>query len=140
MLRITVTTEEESGLCPVRSILSTVTGKWSSLILLALEDGPLRFSAIKRMIGDITQRVLTENLRALERDGYLTREVVSGPPVEVHYALTSTGVDLVARFVPLVTWASERYETVQTARQKYDAAHVGLGSAVASSTPARRKQ
>lgn len=120
MLSITVTSEEAGGLCPVRSILSTVTGKWSSLILLALEDGPLRFSALKRVIGDITQRVLTENLRALERDGYVTREVIHGPPVEVHYALTKTGAALVERFIPLVTWASEHYETVQAARQKYD--------------------
>lgn len=130
MLAITVTTEEESGLCPVRSILSTVTGKWSSLILLALEDGPLRFSAIKRVVGDITQRVLTENLRALERDGYVTREVLAGPPVEVHYELTKTGADLVVRFVPLVTWAAEHYAIVQAARQKYDAANRIKGAAV----------
>jgi DNA-binding HxlR family transcriptional regulator len=120
MLPITVTTEEESGLCPVRTILGTVTGKWSSLILLSLEDGPRRFSAIKRVIGDITQRVLTENLRALERDGYLTREVISGPPVEVHYALTPMGSDLVARFIPLVTWAAEHYDAVQASRRRFD--------------------
>lgn len=120
MLPITVTTEEESGLCPVRSILGTVTGKWSSLILLSLEDGPRRFSAIKRVIGDITQRVLTENLRALERDGYLTRQVIPGPPVEVHYQLTTMGSDLVARFIPLVTWAVEHYDAVQAARKQFD--------------------
>lgn len=123
MLQITVATEAESGLCPIRTILSTVMGKWSSLILLSLEDSPLRFSAIKRTIGDITQRVLTENLRALERDGYLTRNVVPGPPVEVHYALTQTGAALVERFIPLVTWAAEHYETVQAARKRYDAAN-----------------
>lgn len=120
MLPITVATEEESGLCPVRSILGTVTGKWSSLILLSLEDGPRRFSAIKRVIGDITQRVLTENLRALERDGYVTREVVAGPPVEVHYQLTQMGSDIVARFIPLVTWATEHYDAVQAARRRFD--------------------
>lgn len=123
MLPITVTTEEESGLCPVRSILATVTGKWSSLILLSLEDGSLRFSGIKRAIGDITQRVLTENLRALERDGYITRDVVPGPPVEVHYQLTRTGTALVARFLPLVTWAVEHYDHVQAARKNYDSVH-----------------
>lgn len=133
MLPITVTTDEESGLCPVRSILATVTGKWSSLILLSLEDGPLRFSAIKRAIGDITQRVLTENLRTLERDSYLTREVVSSSPVQVHYHLTSTGSDLVERFIPLVTWAAENYDFVQMARTTYDAAH-GLPAI----TPAKR--
>ncbi len=120
MLPITVATEEESGLCPVRSILGTVTGKWSSLILLSLEDGPRRFSAIKRVIGDITQRVLTENLRALERDGYVTREVIAGPPVEVHYQLTQMGSDIVARFIPLVTWATEHYDAVQAARRRFD--------------------
>jgi DNA-binding HxlR family transcriptional regulator len=123
MLPITVANETDSGLCPVRTILSTVMGKWSSLILLALEDGPQRFSGIKRMIGDITQRVLTENLRALERDGYLTRHVVSGPPIEVHYQLTPTGAELVKRFIPLVLWAAENYETVQNARKTYDAAN-----------------
>ncbi len=138
MLNITVTSDEESGLCPVRSILSTVTGKWSSLILLALEDGALRFSAIKRAIGDISQRVLTENLRALERDGYLTREVVSGPPVEVHYALTPRGTDLVARLIPLVTWASEQYENVQLARQTYDAGQNASGNVAAASSTSQR--
>ena len=138
MLPITVTTEEESGLCPVRNILSTVTGKWSSLILLALEDGPMRFSAIKRVIGDITQRVLTENLRALERDGYLVREVIAGPPVEVHYELTPTGADLVAHFVPLVTWASSNYERVQAARLKYDAAQPGKVGRTGASSRATR--
>jgi DNA-binding HxlR family transcriptional regulator len=121
MLPITVATETESGLCPVRAILSTVMGKWSSLILLALEDGPQRFSSVKRLIGDITQRVLTENLRALQRDGYLTRIVVSGPPVEVHYQLTPMGAQLVEHFIPLVTWAAEHYDLVQAARKAYDA-------------------
>ena len=125
MLNITVSAEADSGLCPVRSILGPVTGKWSSLILLSLEDGPQRFSAIKRLIGDITQRVLTENLRALERDGYLTRKVVAGPPVEVHYALTGMGTGFVARFIPLVTWADDHYAAVQAARSTYDAANGG---------------
>ena len=80
MLPITVLTPDESGLCPIRNVLSQVTGKWVTLILLALEDGPLRFAEVKRAIGDVTQRVLTENLRKMERDGYLTRTVDAGPP------------------------------------------------------------
>lgn len=123
MLPITVTTEAESGLCPVRTILTTVMGKWSSLILLSLEDGPLRFSAIKRAIGDITQRVLTENLRALERDGYVLRHVAAGPPVEVRYELTAKGRELANLFLPLVTWATDNYDFVKSARRQYDATH-----------------
>lgn len=119
MLPVTVSTKEEGGLCPVRNVLSAVTGKWSSLILLSLEDGPLRFSGVKRMIGDITQRVLTENLRTLERDGYISRSVVSGPPVEVHYALTPLGTSLVEQFKPLVIWATDHFDDVMSARESY---------------------
>ncbi len=121
MLQITVTTDEETGLCPVRSVLTPVLGKWSTLILLALEDGPQRFSWIKRTIGDVTSRVLTEKLRTLERDGHLTRHVDPGPPVKVRYELTSSGQTLVALYRPLAIWADESFESVKQARAKYDA-------------------
>lgn len=120
MLPVTANTKEERGLCPVRNVLSNVTGKWSSLILLSLEDGPLRFSGVKRMLGDITQRVLTENLRNLERDGYISRRVVSGPPVEVHYALTPLGQSFVPLFKPLVGWAAAHFDAVMTSRSNFD--------------------
>ncbi|MEL6234902.1 MAG: helix-turn-helix domain-containing protein, partial [Pseudomonadota bacterium] len=78
-----VTNEAEALLCPIRTVLSKVTGKWQIVILLTLDDTPLRFGELKRQIGDITHRVLTENLRALQRDGYITRTVHDGPPVAV---------------------------------------------------------
>ena len=121
MLPITVTPEDDSGLCPVRTVLAAVSGKWQSLILLGLEDGALRFSAIKRAIGDITQRVLTENLRSLERDGYVSRHVDPGPPVAVSYALTPRGESLVAVYKPLVLWASDNIDDVKRSRDNYDA-------------------
>jgi DNA-binding HxlR family transcriptional regulator len=120
MLKITVTTVEDSGLCPVRNVLANVTGKWSSLVLFSLEDGPLRFSEIKRTMGDVTQRVLTENLRSLERDGYVTRSVRPGPPVEVSYALTNMGVELVKLLMPLALWAEQRFDVVMRKRKIYD--------------------
>lgn len=122
MLNITVQTDEESGLCPARNVLSSVTGKWSSLILLSLEGGPQRFSGMKKIIGDITQRVLTENLRTLERDGYVTRTVMSGPPIVVSYALTKTGVEVVGFLRPLVLWAEAHFPQVQENRAAYDKA------------------
>ncbi|MDD9876618.1 MAG: helix-turn-helix domain-containing protein [Magnetovibrio sp.] len=125
MLPITITPEDDSGLCPVRAVLASVSGKWQSLILLSLEDGALRFSAVKRAIGDITQRVLTENLRSLERDGYLTRSVDAGPPVAVSYELTDLGRSLVEVYKPLVLWAAEHIGTVKDARARYDAAADG---------------
>jgi DNA-binding HxlR family transcriptional regulator len=121
MFRVTAITAEDAALCPIRQVLSKVTGKWQSLILLSLEDGPQRFSSLRRLIGDITQRVLTENLRDLERDGYITRDVRHGPPVEVHYHLTDIGEDLVARFKPLVYWAADNHARIIANRQAYDA-------------------
>ena len=123
MLPVTVTTKEGGQLCPVRNVLSKVTGKWQILIVLALEDGALRFGALKRTLGDITQRVLTENLRGLQRDGYLTRTVDPGPPVAVSYELTPLGQELVANLKPLVFWSSEQMDQVKTARMEYDKAH-----------------
>ena len=90
------------------------------LILLSLEDGALRFGQLKRMVGDITQRVLTENLRSLERDGYLTRTVHAGPPVAVWYALTPLGSTLVEALKPFVAWAKDSIEDVKTARRDYE--------------------
>ena len=121
MLQVTATTPEAGALCPIRMVLAPVMGKWSMLILFALEDGDLRFGALRRVIGDITQRVLTENLRALERDGYLTRSVLSGPPVEVHYALTPLGQALVVRLRPLADWAASAFDTVAANRAAFAA-------------------
>ncbi len=122
MLPIGVESKAEALNCPIRSVLANVTGKWRIIIILALEDEPKRFGALKRCIGDVTQRVLTENLRSLERDGYLTRSVDPGPPVAVSYALTPLGQDLVKMMKPLVFWSNDHMEHVQTARLGYDRA------------------
>ena len=121
MLQVTALTKEEAEHCPVRQVLSKVTGKWQMLIVLALEDGALRFGALKRTVGDITQRVLTENLRSLERDGYLTRHVDPGPPVAVSYQLTDLGQSLLTVLKPLVFWAAESFDTVHESRQVHAA-------------------
>ena len=120
MLQVTAMTKDQADNCPVRQVLSKVTGKWQLLILFALEDGQLRFGALRRVIGDITQRVLTENLRSLERDGYLTRHVDPGPPVAVSYELTATGQDLVPLLKRLAEWAAQNHGTVRAARLSFD--------------------
>lgn len=118
MLQLTALSKEEAEFCPVRSVLSKVTGKWQVLVLLALEDGALRFGALKRRIGDVTPRVLTENLRGLERDGYLIRTVHDGRPVAVSYALTDLGQSLTGVLKPLVIWAGENFDSVAAARAR----------------------
>ena len=87
---------------------------------LALEDEPKRFGDLKRCIGDVTQSVLTENLRGLQRDGYLTRSVNPGPPIAVSYELTPMGQSLVELLKPLVFWSHEQVEQVKTLRMEYD--------------------
>lgn len=120
MLPIGVHSEAEALLCPIRTVLSKVTGKWQMIIVLALEDGPLRFGVLKRTIGDVTQGVLTENLRSLQKDGYLTRTVDPGPPIAVSYALTPLGQGLVILLKPLVLWANDNLSVVKDARHQYE--------------------
>lgn len=122
MLPIGVANKAEASNCPIRSVLSNVTGKWRMIIILALEDEPKRFGDIKRCIGDVTQSVLTENLRGLQRDGYLTRSVDPGPPVAVSYELTPLGRSLLDMLKPLVFWSHEQMDEVRTARLDYDRA------------------
>ena len=122
MLPVGVHSEADALLCPIRTVLSKVTGKWQIIIVLALADGPLRFGELKRTIGDVTQRVLTENLRSLQRDGYLTRTVFPGPPVAVSYQLTTLGLELVDLLTPIVHWADDNMETVKAARRSYEQA------------------
>lgn len=122
MLPIGVNNKAEASTCPIRSVLANVTGKWRMIIILALEDGPMRFGEIKRCIGDVTQRVLTENLRGLQRDGYLTRTVDAGPPVAVSYELTPLGRGLLETLKPLVYWSNDQMDRVKTARMAYDRA------------------
>lgn len=118
MQRITANNKIEAARCPIRNVLAKVTGKWQILILLSLEVSALRFNHIKRAIGDITQRVLTDNLRKLERDGYLTRTVSTRPPIAVTYELTELGQSLVKQLNPIISWSQEAFPQVKEARAK----------------------
>ncbi|MCG7572150.1 helix-turn-helix transcriptional regulator [Phaeobacter sp. CNT1-3] len=120
MLPIGVANKAEASNCCIRSVLSNVTGKWRMIVILALEDEPKRFGDLKRCIGDITQSVLTENLRGLQRDGYLTRTVEPGPPVAVSYELTPLGRSLLDLLKPLVYWSHEQMDEVRAQRMSFD--------------------
>ncbi|MBD8554767.1 helix-turn-helix transcriptional regulator [Rhizobium sp. CFBP 8762] len=108
--------------CPVRDVLNTVSGKWSSLLLLALLDGPLRFSQLRRTVPDISQRMLTQTLKDLQRDGYITRTVYPTQPPSVEYALTQMGHSFLDVFQKLVTWSVQTQNTILAARTDYDKA------------------
>lgn len=107
--------------CPVRDVLDSVGGKWTSLMILGLADGPRRFSQLRRSIPDISQRMLTQTLRDLQRDGYLTRTVYPTQPPSVEYKLTPLGHSFLALLRTLVQWSSENHAAIRAARTAYDA-------------------
>lgn len=110
--------------CPSRAVLDRIANKWVTLVLCGLDDegGRLRFSAIQRKIAGVSQKMLTQTLRDLERDGFLTREVQPTVPVTVHYELTPLGRSLVATIHLMKDWAEEHIVEVETARRRHDEA------------------
>lgn len=105
----------------VASVLSRVGDKWSVLIIMLLVDGPRRFNELKRMVGGISQRMLTLTLRGLERDGLVTRTVYPTIPPRVDYELTDLGRGLAQPVKALGQWAFEHQPQIQTARDRFDA-------------------
>ena len=112
-----------AGPCPVRDVLDRLGDAWSVLVVLRLARGPVRFNALKRAVGGISQRMLTVTLRSLERDGLVSREVVPSTPPQVSYALTSVGWSLAAPLGHLVRWANEQQPAIEAARTAFDAAN-----------------
>lgn len=106
--------------CPVRDVLNQVSGKWSTLLLMALSSGPLRFAELKRMTPDISQRMLTKTLHDLNRDGYITRTVFATKPPKVVYALTETGRSFLGPFSLLLVWARDNHAHIRQARTQFD--------------------
>ncbi len=111
--------------CPVRDVLSQLGDAWSSLVILILAGaGPLRFNALKREIGDISQRMLAVTLRQLERDGLVSRTVYPTKPPQVEYALTDLGRSLKEKIDGLVAWADDNHDLIRRARAAYDRGEV----------------
>ncbi len=108
--------------CPVRDVLDRIGDKWSTLTLITLADGPLRFSALSRAIPDISKRMMTQTLRDLERDGLVARTVFPTKPPSVEYRLTSLGQTILEPLAVLVDWADRHHAAVRNARSSYDAA------------------
>lgn len=106
--------------CPVRDVMDRVSGKWASLLLMELIDGPLRFGAIRRRVPDISQRMLTQTLRDLQRDGYVSRTVYPTQPPSVEYRLTDQGQSFSGPLLALVEWAARNHEPIRRARDAFD--------------------
>ena len=108
------------NICPVRHILDGVGDKWTILVVTLLMEGRHRFSEINNAIPDISKRMLTQTLRKLERDGYVTRTVTPTIPARVDYELTELGQSLCDMLQPLAAWALEQRKAVAKARALYD--------------------
>lgn len=106
--------------CPTRQLLDRISDKWVGLVLVALADGPRRYSDISRQIAGVSQKMLTQTLRTLERDGLLTRTVTPAVPVRVDYALTALGESLQQVMRAIKDWAEHHIEEVRAAQQSYD--------------------
>jgi len=104
----------------VSGVLARVGDKWSVLIIVLLGDGPKRFNEIKRLVGGISQRMLTLTLRGLERDGLVTRTIFPTIPPRVEYELTKLGRSLRKAVEPLGSWAQGHIGDINKAREKFD--------------------
>jgi DNA-binding HxlR family transcriptional regulator len=107
--------------CPSRTVLDLIGGRWTVLVIGALADGPLRFGQLERAAGGISAKVLTQTLRALERDGLLTRTIYAEVPPHTEYELTSLGRELIDPLAALRGWAEAHIETIIATRAEADA-------------------
>ena len=118
--RIT-TASDDPGKCPVRDVLDHLSGKWSTLLLLALAEGPRRFGALRRAVPQISKRMLTQTLRDLERDGFLTRHEFPTKLPSVEYRLSALGESFLVPLGTLLTWVEKQHGQIRHARVRYDA-------------------
>ena len=107
--------------CPTRVVLDRIGDKWTVLVIGALADGPLRFTALRQRVGGVAPKVLTQTLRAMERDGLLTRTVFAQVPPRVDYALTELGVSLGGPIGVLTDWAEAHVGRIVAARDEFEA-------------------
>ncbi|WP_240430315.1 winged helix-turn-helix transcriptional regulator [Serratia marcescens] len=105
--------------CPSRIVLDQIADKWSMMVLEVLRE-PQRFNAIKRRLDGVTQRVLTQTLRKLERNGMVHRKVLDGRVLGVEYSLTPLGKSLQGPFSILFDWTLGNIEAIQECQKRYD--------------------
>jgi len=106
--------------CPVRDVLDQMSGKWATLIILILATGALRFGALRRAVPDISQRMLTQTLRDLQRDGLISRQVFATLPPSVEYRLTPLGRSFLGPLLAIVRWSEQNHEAIRTARAAFE--------------------
>ncbi|MEU9214600.1 helix-turn-helix domain-containing protein [Streptomyces sp. NPDC048415] len=113
---------EGEALCPYRLVLEHVTSRWGVLVLIRLLERPHRFSELRRAIGRVSEKMLTQTLQTLERDGLVHRDAKPVIPPRVDYSLTDLGREAAEQVRALALWTHERMDDVEKARHAYDEA------------------
>ena len=108
--------EQTDGTLFVQTTLRVLGGKWKLLILWHLKDAAKRYSELKRLIPEITEKMLVQQLRELERDGIISRKILGGKPAKVEYAFTDYGRTLIPIFKPLCQWGQEHLKRTRVDR------------------------
>ncbi|WP_410581694.1 winged helix-turn-helix transcriptional regulator [Amycolatopsis sp. lyj-108] len=106
--------------CPCRDVLDLLANKWTALVLGALSRRPHRFGELRRAVGGISQKMLTQNLRAFERDGLVTRTVFPTTPPTVEYALTERGSSAGTLLMAVSEWSVANFDGILDSRKEYD--------------------
>lgn len=119
--------------CPSRQALEHVTGRWGALIMMALREGPVRFNELRRRVDGVSEKMLSQGLQALERDGFVAREVQSTMPPKVEYQLTPLGAQTSDRLADLVEFLEGRMPEVEAAQARHDEAASAASAAASES-------
>ncbi|MCD9876167.1 helix-turn-helix transcriptional regulator [Streptomyces sp. NR30] len=109
-------------MCPYRLVLEHLTSRWGVLVLIELLERDYRFSELRRAIGRVSEKMLTQTLQTLERDGLVHRDAKPVIPPRVDYSLTDLGREAAQQVRALAVWTEQRMDAVQQARDAYDAA------------------
>ncbi|WND36597.1 helix-turn-helix domain-containing protein [Streptomyces sp. BB1-1-1] len=112
---------ESEPMCPERLVMEHVTSRWGTLALIALLERPYRFSELRREIGRVSEKMLAQTLRTLERDGLVHRDARPVIPPRVDYSLTGLGREAAEQVRDLALWTERRMAAVERAREAYDA-------------------
>ncbi len=109
--------------CPSRDILKRITSRWGVLIFIALKDETLRFSELRRKIGGVSERMLSQTLRYMEEDGFIKRIAYPVVPPHVEYSLTPLGEEIQERIAGLADWLETNIHQIMAQRHLYDENH-----------------
>ena len=106
--------------CPTQQVLDRIASKWTMLVVLALSEGPRHYAELQRLVKGVTKKVLTQTLRALERDGLVERRVQYTVPVQTEYELSALGRSLADAVTTIRAWAYDNMDDIAGARKRYD--------------------